>query len=100
MNAKISQRMVLVALNYSNSTVKSWVQDGSFRSVDDECFRPGQEGMMMNFEPVRSFQNYGGMVSRKVNSEMCYKTSFVSILRETILENIKKGQGRDFLCLI
>ena len=54
----------------------------------------------MNFEPVRSFQNYGGMVSRKVNSEMCYKTSFVSILRETFLENIKKGQGRDFLCLI
>ena len=53
------------------STVKSWVQDGSFRAVDDECFRPGQEGMMMNFEPVRSFQNYGGMVSRKVNSEMC-----------------------------
>jgi len=39
---------------------------GSFRSVDDKCFRPGQEGMMMNFEPVRSFQNYGEMVSRKV----------------------------------
>ena len=85
MNTKISQGMVLVASN-SNSTVESWVQDGSFRAVDDECFR--------------SFQNYGGMVSRKVNSEMCYKTSFVSILRETFLENIKKGQGRDFLCLI
>ena len=99
MNTKISQGMVLVASN-SNSTVESWVQDGSFRAVDDECFRPGQEGMMMNFEPVRSFQNYGGMVSRKVNSEMCYKTSFVSILKESFLENIKKGQGRDFLCLI
>ena len=97
MNTKISQGMVLVASN-SNSTVESWVQNGIF--IADECFRPGQEGMMMNFEPVRSFQNYGGMVSRKVNSEMCYKTSFVSILRETFLENIKKGQGRDFLCLI
>ena len=37
MNTKISQGMVLVASN-SNSTVESWVQDGSFRSVEDECF--------------------------------------------------------------
>ena len=57
-----------------------------------------------DFLSERKFHDYGGGDLRngqiKPQSEMRYKTSYVSILRETFLENIKKGQGRDFSCLI